>query len=298
VKPTSQPDRVTEIIIELISRERKRQSLTYEELATRAGIDRSTVALWERGERTPRLDVLLKVCQALGVELSTFVTLAEAIASGSEQRTTPVRPPRKLEDDNFTNEDALKNATGLSSEHLRRGINHCHQTLDTIDFQLELHGARPISRLVELANLSSMIGNLLAEGIATGSGGQYGRNAPHSYPDLIPLKRGAVPLELKMALETNRPKGHLPKGGVYLTFRYVLCDSQGVFKRGKSNRGERPYIWEARVGKLTVSDFDISNTAGDSGKTAVIKTTAFRAMSLVYFNPALLPYARISEDYR
>ena len=39
------------------------------------------------------------------------------------------------------------------------------------------------------------------------------------------------------------------------------------------------------------NDYDLSNTEGDSGKTAVIKTTVLRAMALIYFDPRLLPYA-------
>jgi hypothetical protein len=120
---------------------------------------------------------------------------------------------------------------------------HCHQTLDTIDFQLELHGARPIGKLVELANLSAMIGNIVAEGIAASSDGLYERNAPHSYPDLVAKVTPAVPLEVKIALETNRPKGHLPKPDAHLTFRYVLGDKKGVFRRGKASRGDTAYIW-------------------------------------------------------
>ena len=295
---SAQPaDRITAKVVELLAAERKRVGLTYEDLAARAGLDRSTVALWERGERSPGLGVVLKVCGALGLELSTLLVQAEASVSGLPSHATPKRPPRTLRDADFLNQGQLERIAGLKASMLKAGIDHCHQTLDTIDFQLELHGAKPIGRLVELANLSSMIGNIVAEGIAATSGGLYDRNTPHTYPDLLPKKKGAVPLEVKIALETNKPKGHLPKPGAYLTFRYVLCDKDGVFKRGKKCRGDTAYIWEAKVGVLTKDDFDLSNTAGDSGKTAVVKTTAFDAMSLVYFNPSLMAYARARSGY-
>lgn len=48
---------------------------------------------------------------------------------------------------------------------------------------------------------------------------------------------------------------------------------------------------------LTIADFDLSNTEGDSGKTAVVKTTSFDAMTLVYFNPALMPYGKARSGY-
>ena len=294
---TDLSEKITTAIIDLLADERKRQSLTYEDLAARAGVDRSTIALWDRGERTPRFDVLLKVCHALGLELSTLLIQAEALASGLPKRATSKRAPRTLSAEHFRNGPALRAITGMTQPILRAGIEHCHQTLDTMDFQLELHGAKPIGRLVELANLSSMIGNILAEGMAANSAGLYERNTPHTYPDLVPQKKPAVPLEVKIALETNRPKGHLPKPGTYLTFRYVLCDKDGVFGRGKDKRGDTAYIWEAKVGVLTKDDFDLSNTEGDSGKTAVVKTASFDRMALVYFNPNLMPYARAREGY-
>lgn len=290
-------EKITVALVELLADERKRQGLTYEDLAARAGVDRSTVALWDRGERTPRIEVVLKVCHALGLELSALLIQAEAAASGLPKRAFPKRPPRMLDASHFPNESALRRTTGLTSATLRASIEHCHQTFDTIDFQLELHGAKPIGKLVELANLSAMIGNVIAEGVAANSDGLYERNTPHTYPDLLPKKAPATPLEVKIALETNRPKGHLPKPGAHLTFRYVLCGKDGSFTRGKDRRGETPYIWEAKVGVLTKHDFDLSNTAGDSGKTAVIKTVSFDRMVLVYFNPALMAYGRSRQGY-
>ena len=296
--PDADPsDKITATIIELLAAERKRMGLTYEDLAARAGLDRSTVALWERGARSPGLGVVLKVCHAMGLELSALLIQAEAAVSGLPSRATPKRPPRTLQESDFINQSALEQVTGLKSAMLRVGIEHCHQTLDTIDFQLELHGAKPIGRLVELANLSAMIGNIIAEGVAASSDGLYERNTPHTYPDLVAKKRTAVPLEVKIALETNKPKGHLPKPGAYLTFRYVLCDKDGLFKRGKTCRGDTAYIWEAKVGVLTKDDFDLSNTEGDSGKTAVVKTAAFDRMALVYFNPSLMAYGRQPPGY-
>jgi len=139
----------------------------------------------------------------------------------------------------------------------------------------------PIAHLVELANLSSMVGNMVGAGIAYFSNGLYARNKAHTYPDLLPQSDPAVDLELKMALETNKPKGHLPKTGTYITFRYVLADKQGVYNRGKQNRGNTVWIWEVKVGPLTENDFSCSNTKGDSGKTAMIKTNVHNKMHLV-----------------
>jgi hypothetical protein len=158
-------------------------------------------------------------------------------------------------------------------------------------------GLTPISGLVELANLSSMVGNFVCASLAEASNGLYARNKPNHYPDLLPLKKPAIDLELKMALETNRPKGHLPKAGHYITFRYVLGDRLGNFIKGKDNRGDTVWTWEIRSGYLTEDDFDISNTQGDSGKTAVIKTKVFNSMPFLYFDSSLLPYSEKNKAY-
>lgn len=102
---------------------------------------------------------------------------------------------------------------------------------------------------------------------------------------------------VRLNLEKNKPKGHLPKAGNYITFRYVLCNDDGVYAKGKETRGNRVFIWEIKVGTIAEADFDLSNTDGDSGKTAVIKTKVFNDMALVYFDRDLLPYSSKSEQY-
>ena len=85
---------------------------------------------------------------------------------------------------------------------------------------------------------------------------------------------GVSQLEIKMALEDNKPKGHLAKPGFYLTCRYVLADTSGNFVRGVAQRGAVVWIWELRAGLLGMEHFNLSNTPGDSGKTEIIPWTA------------------------
>lgn len=169
-------------------------------------------------------------------------------------------------------------------------IEHCYKTLDIIDEQLLKNNSPRLANLVELANLSSIVGNLLGAGCEMYSDNTFVRNKPHTFPDLIPVNGVGEGLEIKIALETNKPKGHLPKEGYYLTFRYVLTDAAGVYVKGKETRGDVVSIWEAKIGYLEETDFSISNTEGDSGKTAVIKTDAHNGMKLVYFDELLVPY--------
>lgn len=283
---------ITEAVIRLITEYRKQQNLTYEMLADRAGIHRTTIGLIERGERTPTLDVALRLAAALDVDLSVLLARAEAIAQGRESAGVRQLQRRLSKLEHFHNDKALSEQTGLHRSAVEQAINSCYETLDTIDFELVGHGSPPMARLVELANISSMVGNILGGGLAEASGGLYKRNKPHTYPDLLPVPPNNRNIEIKIALDTNSPKGHLPKRGTYLTFRYVLASKEGKFERGKANRGDTVFIWEARVGVLENDDFAISNTAGDSGKTAVIKTKSLEQMPVIYYVPSLLPYAK------
>lgn len=284
--------------ISLVKELRIQAGLTIEQLADLAGVHRTTIGLLERNERTPTLAVAHQIATALGHPLHELVQEASTISTG---RTTvlqlaAIHNARTPKQQQLRNTDALRRTTGMSGENLLGAISSCYQTLDLIDGQLIEKGSPPIAHLVELANLSSMVGNMIGGGLADHSNGLYKRNRPHTYPDLLPIGEGAVNLELKVALETNKPKGHLPKAGTYITFRYVLGTKSGEYVKGKDQRGDTVWIWEVKVGELTENDFSCSNTEGDSGKTAVIKTEVHNNMSLVYYAPALLPYRRGEND--
>lgn len=287
------------ILLNLLKALRVDQQLTHEELADKANVHRTTIGLLEKGERTPSVAIAAQISNALGVPLSDLLQKAEQVVAGhlTEIDAFIEEKARVIPQECLRNKNELQNFTGLSANALSDAIHACYHTLDMIDGQLISRGSPPIGRLVELANLSSMVGNLVGGAIADCSGGLYTRNKPHHYPDLLPLKLPAKNLELKMALETNRPKGHLPKPGHYITFRYVLGDKFGNYTRGKEKRGDTVWIWEVKVGTVTDADFDISNTAGDSGKTAVIKTTVFNAMKLVYFDKRYCPNTMRNGTY-
>lgn len=287
------PSDITKALIRAITEERKAQGLTYEQLADRSGVHRTTIALWERHERTPTVQLALQSANALNVPLSLLLSRSEAACQTGQSLVSLTH--RRLLTDHFRNEHKLREITGLTHQAVRGAIEDSYQTLDLIDSELIKRRSPPVSELVELANLSSMIGNLIAAGLVEHSGGMYSRNTPHTYPDLVPRRSGLGGIEVKTALEKNKPKAHLPKPGAHLTFRYVLCDREGGFTRGKENRGKTAHVWEVKVGVLAVSDYDLSNTAGDSGKTAVIRTNVLNAMPLVYFEPRLLPYASRGE---
>jgi transcriptional regulator with XRE-family HTH domain len=292
-------DKTVATLVRLLQALRIRENLSLESAADLAGIHRTHLGLLERGERQPTLSVALKLASALGFELSELLLKAELIEKGklSEKAAFVATYAREERIQCIRNERALIANTGLTSPALVRAVHSCYNTLDTIDSELIANAVQPVASLVELANLSSMVGNLLAASIADSSEGLYLRNRPHAYPDLLSQKPSGQNLELKMALESNRPKGHLPKAGQYVTFRYVLGDAQGNYVRGKQARGNTVWIWEIKTGFLSKDDFDESNTQGDSGKTATIKTDTFNQMPLVYFDQAFCPYSMRNGSY-
>ena len=178
----------------------------------------------------------------------------------------------------------------VTKEVVKGSIVHCYETLDMIDQSLVSKGGSKLSSIVELANLSSIVGNLLGAGYADSSHGFYLRNKPHAYPDLIATNYNYPGIEIKTALVKNKPKGHHPKPGFYLTYRYCLTDENGRRVLGDEEAWDTVTIWEVKFGFLYKDDFKCSNTEGDSGKTAVIKTDSLNRMLLLYLDTAIIPY--------
>ena len=56
---------------------RRRAGLTQEALAFQAGVDRSYVSLLENDKKSPTLDMLFRLCDALGVKASRLIARVE-----------------------------------------------------------------------------------------------------------------------------------------------------------------------------------------------------------------------------
>lgn len=208
-----------------------------------------------------------------------------------------------------TNRSAFKKhdkfeALGLTPTGIAQACEYVHQTIETIDTALLRVGTDRLANLVELANLSSMIGNLFGAGIARFSGEVLKRNRPHTYPDLVYRATGKGAIEIKVALEGNMPKGHNAKAGYYLTCRYVLLEANEDFilpterKKQGGERGSIPMIWEIRFGYLDLAHFNSSNTPGDSGKTATFNKVGMEQLDVVYCDLSIAPYTKSSRIYK
>lgn len=193
-------------------------------------------------------------------------------------------------------DDRPLRAIGLSQEALANAIASTYHLLDRIDSTLIGEDVAPLCQMVELANLSSMIGNIIGAELAKHSQGNYCRNQPHKYPDLVAQTKSAAQsgIEIKMALGKNAAKGHLAKEGHYIICKYVLVDRNGHPIRTKEERpnARYPVFWEIKYGYLTEDCFNISNTAGDSGKTAVINAVGNSKLVRVFHDRTKEPSSR------
>ena len=207
---------------------------------------------------------------------------ASGLSVRFDQRTPPCDAAREGA--------AIQKLAGLGTDWILSAVEATYDMLDRIDEQLINTGSPPLTGVVERANLSAIIGNLVRSALQRHSNGLYRSNTPHTYPDLVSESDASRDLEIKIALETNQPKGHLPKPGAHLVCRYVLADRDGTYIRG--SRGDVVWIWEVRLGELFEEDFNTSDTPGDSGKTAVVKSEGLDRLSCVYYDSRFLPYAK------
>ncbi|WP_281989321.1 helix-turn-helix transcriptional regulator [Aquimarina aggregata] len=67
---------VTEVVKRL-SEERKRQGLSYERLAEKAGVHRTTISFIERGKQNPTLSLCKKLADSLDIKLSEIIAECE-----------------------------------------------------------------------------------------------------------------------------------------------------------------------------------------------------------------------------
>ena len=74
---------------------RERVGISQEELAFRAGLDRTYVSGIERGRRNPSLKSMQRVAAELDISLDQVFNLAHELAVSGPEKLTPTRRPAK-----------------------------------------------------------------------------------------------------------------------------------------------------------------------------------------------------------
>jgi transcriptional regulator with XRE-family HTH domain len=286
---------VSDIVAQLVMNARREEGLSADELAVRAGLHPAYVELLERGSRMPTLAAAASLAEALGLKLSTLLATAERQTGNGtvpEDELLPLPHAREVDRGLFDPGARLAGATELTPAMVAGAIEFAYRRLDLIDTQMRGAGSRPIGKLVDPADLTATLADLLSAGFARVSNGRYVQSGRDQAPDLLPLRQGLPELELKAALETALPPRGSSGSGLYLIFRYVLTERDGTFQRGKDARGDTVTVWEARFGELAEQDF----RSGPRG-SARLTRDALEGMELVYYDPALLPYAKATGAY-
>ena len=287
---------ISEIVARLVADARRREGLTTDELAQRAGVHETYIGLVERHARQPTLAAAASLAEALGMSLSDLVAEAEQDANGGfvpEVELVHAPPRRYAKADCIVESERLTEATWLSGHIVRKAIDAAYRKIDVIDEQMRESGSPTLVELVGLEHLNGLFAGVLASGVVKASPGLYVQNSPRQHPDLLPLQQGLPEMVVRTALETDRPVAGPELAGIYLVFRYVLADRKGDYTRGEAARGDMVAVWEARFGELTGADFVPAR--GRKGPT--LRKDALDRMELVYYDPALLPYAKASGDY-
>lgn len=68
--------------------QRKKKHLSQEALAFEADLDRTYISLLELGQRSPTLDTMQQVAQALGIKVSTLVLRMEVIQQNQNEQSS------------------------------------------------------------------------------------------------------------------------------------------------------------------------------------------------------------------
>jgi len=76
VSKTSERQAIIGRLIELIQAERFRQKLSLNEVATRSGLSHTMIMRVEKRERLPTIDTLLRIADALQINLSSVLKRA------------------------------------------------------------------------------------------------------------------------------------------------------------------------------------------------------------------------------
>jgi transcriptional regulator with XRE-family HTH domain len=287
---------ISEVVARLVADVRRREGLTTDELAERAGVHETYIGLVERKARQPTLAAAANLAEALGLSLSDLVAEAEKDVDGGfvpEVEIVHAPPRRYAKADSIVESERLTETTWLSGHIVRKAIDAAYRKLDVIDEQMRESGSPSLVDLVGPEHLDGLLAGALAGGVVKSAPTLYVRNSPRQHPDLLPLQHGLPEMVVKTALETDRPVAGPELAGIYLVFRYVLVDRKGEYTRGKASRGDMVAVWEARFGELGESDF--IPPRGGHGPT--LRRESLDRMELVYYDSALLPYAKATGAY-
>ena len=93
----------------------EKEKISQVQLAERLGISKGTVNNWTRGNNSPDVDMVPKICQVLGISIVSLYSPAESENISSNQETLTVNIPAVNNPAASLSDDALEVAHAYSS---------------------------------------------------------------------------------------------------------------------------------------------------------------------------------------
>ncbi len=235
---------LTELFAIALKHYREATGLSQEELASRAGLDRTYVSQLERALKSPTLTSIEKLAECLGVEARM---LLRDRAGMNTLRIPEDYAVRQTDHVVFSRSNEQINVLSLT---LTSAINVAHELVDDM-YAIDLD----IAKTLGMRNLSAFIGELVAAAIVKTSNGLFRAN-PHQdgYPDLLLMdKVGTHEWErLKGRQNEKTPFSPFSTGGIEIKATCGSVPTPAIFAKRKVNR---PQIGDTRIHSVTGYDW-------------------------------------------
>lgn len=226
---------------------REQRTISQEELADQAGLDRTYVSQLERALKSPTLTTIEKVARCLHVSPENL--LREQITTTSSQGFV-VHHDYHLREINQISVRRTQTSIPIPSSIFLSAIDVAHHLIDQL-YSLELD----VASVLGPRNLSAFIGELYAGAVIKEAGGLFRRN-PHQdgYPDLLLMddvgKQEWAGLQDRM--NEKAPFSPFPTGGIEVK---ATCGSVPTPQVCRRRGTPRPALGDTRIHCLTGYDW-------------------------------------------
>lgn len=190
---------------------------------------------------------------------------------------------------------------GLTTDHVRRAMEHLLAFLGFVNKQLNRRGNPRLESMLMQANFSSMVGEFIKATIPKYCQGLVPNRYHNGHPDLIPCGRyeddrcqpGEEGIEVKGSRNLKSWQGHNAENTYLMVFSF---DSNRPVDPGEGI-GPKPFRFlQVAAGRLTQDDWTFAGRREGSRRTitATVNPDACERMiaNAVYVDPILLNAAR------
>jgi transcriptional regulator with XRE-family HTH domain len=235
---------------QLIYKLRKDHSISQEQLALDANVDRTRLGEIERGEANPTIDTLSRIANVLGQTLGSLIVEAEEIGSGTIKKPYPVINPACID-------RVVPLPKGLTHDQLEQALNRTLAILNQI-------GLNPDQGDIQWNIYSGAVSNIITKAIAEVS--NFVQNKDTAHPDLYDphLSPDDPDWGLEMKATHRIGKGgesHNPGGCWFMIVIYQIID-------------EQTHIVQVEIAYLTKEEWIIHERAQESNRTRTAVTIA------------------------